>query len=106
VYPAALRNEVMEYTRGRIAAGAKISDAAREIGMSYWTVWGWFRTETKHPMRSASRAKRGNPEIVPVQIVAAPAPAQRNALVVHGPCGLRIEGADVETLAALLRRLA
>lgn len=42
--------------------------------------------------------------LIPVELSAPPAGS--SSLVVHGPAGLRIEGLDLDSLAALLRRLA
>lgn len=103
VFPAEFRDEVMAYARERRTEGVRLSTISTEIGMSYWTLWGWCRAEA-----SRRRAKKDVPAtIVPVHVIAArPAPGRNAALTIYGPCGLRIEGADVETIAALVRSLA
>ena len=98
-FPLEFRKEVMAFARERRAEGLKLQVIASEIGLSYWTLWEWFRVERR--ARTDPRAS-----IVPVHIVEArPAPGP-GALTIHGPCGIRIEGADVETVVAIVRRLA
>lgn len=104
-YPSEFRDEVMVFAERRLAEGAALPQVAREIGISYWTVWGWLRT--KRGCVSQDGGKSTEMSMVPVRVVEArPTSASRTPLTVHGPCGLRIEGADVETIAALVRRLA
>ena len=105
-YANEFRDEVMRHARERMAAGEMLPAIASEIGISYWTVWGWLRSE--HVRAKAPDAEPTKNAIVPVQVVATrPVVArQKSPLTVHGPCGLRIEGADIETIAALVRRLA
>ena len=102
-FPVEFRKEVMAYARARRAEGLKLQAIASEIGLSYWTLWEWFRVEARQ-----RRPETDAPaSIVPVHIVEArPAASRAGSLTIHGPFGLRIEGADVETIAALVRSLA
>lgn len=103
-YPREFRDEVMAYARERMADGAVLPHVAGEIGISYWTVWGWLRAKDAPSTASIEKPRAS---MVPVHVVATKHSPTRGApLTIHGPCGLRIEGADVETIAALLRRLA
>jgi len=102
LFPAQSRDEVMAFARQRRADGMKLRTLSAEIGMSYWTLWEWFRAERRQQQPGKRREPRAT--MVPVHIVPA-RPAPRSMLTIHGPCGIRIEG-DVDTIAALVRSLA
>ena len=89
-YPEALRRRVAAFGALRAGQGAAHHTIARELGIADRTLARW----------SAEAAVR----FVPVEVVVAAAP--QPSLVVHGPCGLRIEGLDGAQLAALLRSLS
>jgi hypothetical protein len=85
-YPAELRRAVVAFVdeskRDGISAGA----CAKSLGIAAQTVARWRE------------------EIAFVRVeVDTSAPA---ALVVRGPCGVSVEGLDLGTIAALLRKLA
>ncbi len=104
-YPEVFREELMAFARARVAEGVKLARAAAEIGISYWTVWGWFRAE--RTVKRKTQTTRPSRAIVPVHIVTPKVTdVKRGTLTITGPCGVRVEGADIETLAALLRRLS
>ena len=91
-YPEHLRQQITAYLEARRAEGIAAKEAARELGMSLWTVLRWTRT----PMQV--------PAFAPITIVGAP--SALGAIVVHGPAGLRVEGLDLAGVAELFRRLA
>ena len=93
-YPPALRRTGAEYFRRRRAVGASVATVARDLGVRRQTLLAWA-AEAEAKTRAA---------FVPVAVVPDAAVASR--IVVHGPVGLRIEGLDVATLAALLRAFA
>lgn len=94
-YPARVRAAVLEHAEQRKRAGVRLEDFADEIGLSATTLRKWTR-------EAADRSPAGFCE---VQIVERPTPAA-SALVVHGPAGLRIEGATIGDIVELVRRLA
>lgn len=93
-YPVALRQKVIALARRRQARGVGIAALARELGLAEWTMSLWLR-KTSVPILRA------------VEIAPAPAPLAPTVAtpVLITPQGVRIEGATVETLAALLRAL-
>lgn len=91
-YPESLRHQITTYLHARRAEGVAAKEAARELGISLWTVLRWTRAAPQ-----AHAFER-------VTIVDASQP--RGAIVVYGPSGLRVEGLDLAGVAELLRRLA
>ncbi len=89
-YTAELRAEAVAYTRKRLASGGTLTAVARELGVAPNTLQAWLAVE------------RPSPEFHSVEISE---DASRSALVVYGPCGLRIEGLDMATLIELIQRL-
>ena len=94
-YPRGLLEKVLTYTVARRRQGAKLVDVAAELALSDQTLSRWLgerRASTKF-----------------VQVVTAPAaasvPIAAQAIVVHGPRGLRIEGLDLVAVAELVRRV-
>jgi hypothetical protein len=88
-YPPAVRASAIAWARAQRAAGATVEEVSAALGIPWQTLQRWsFDT-----VESAFK---------PVELVEE-APS---GLVVHGPCGLRVEGLDVTTLASLLRMLA
>lgn len=93
-YPAGLRVHVLAHVERRRRAGVAMAAIAAELGVAATTLRNW--------KRSAARA--AHPAFCEVEIVSPSAPP--SALIVHGPAGLRIEGATVAEIAELVRRLA
>lgn len=90
-YPTALRNRVATYMEARRAEGASVPIIGAELGMCVSTLLRW------------TKARPSTAAFERVLVVADRAPP--SALVVHGPCGLRIEGLDLAAVAELVRRL-
>jgi hypothetical protein len=90
-YPRAVRDAAVAHVSERRSEGVSLAVAAAEIGLPAMTLTRW----------AAKSAPRGS-GFESVQIFE---DRPTSLLVVHGPCGLRIEG-DVSSLAELLRRLA
>ncbi len=95
-YTAELRAQAVEYGRTRGGEGVSVELAAKELGLSAKALRKWSKTAS-----GTSPAFR-RVEVVPEKTVRA---RGASPLVLHGPGGLRVEGLDVESLAALLRRL-
>lgn len=93
-YPLHIRAAVLARAERQRRSGITLEAFAGEIGLSATTLRKWKREEAA-TARSAFCA---------VEIVTPSAPAA--TLVVHGPAGLRIEGATVADIAELVRRLA
>jgi hypothetical protein len=99
-YTAEQKAFAMRYASMRGAEGARRGQVVRELGVSAVTLRSWQRQEHGSEagllrpvvLRRAAASHTG----------AVPACC---ALVVHGPCGLRIEGLGVVQLAALCREL-
>ncbi|APR75265.1 Hypothetical protein A7982_00611 [Minicystis rosea] len=97
-YPEATRQAVLELVEQRRREGVGLSRVAKELGVSATTLRKWGQKE------SATPAPRAEATFRAVEVVAKPVVA--SSLVVHGPAGLRIEGATMADIAELVRRLA
>ncbi|MGF1469987.1 MAG: hypothetical protein ACFCGT_28010 [Sandaracinaceae bacterium] len=87
--PVPIREQVVALMRRLCASGATRTTVAERLEVSLESLRRWERAMS--------------PAVVPVEVVAA---SSRSAgLVVTSPSGFRVEGLDVETAAALLRRL-
>jgi transposase len=96
-YPTRLRGAVLALAEQQESAGVGLDSFAAEVGVSATTLRKWKR----HANGGAGAATAAFCE---VEIVT-PRPAV-TTLVVHGPSGLRIEGATIADIAELVRRLA
>jgi hypothetical protein len=92
-YPARLRGAVLAHVEQRRRDGVGLEAVAAEIGIATTTLRKWKRA-----------AAAASPAFCEVEILAPSSPP--TAIVVHGPAGLRIEGATVADIADLIRRLA
>ncbi len=99
-YTAEQRQEAVEYVRARQQQGASVEEAAKELGMSSWTLSRWGSAA-----RRATQQQPGRQVLVPVEVKAERAQARGGGLVVHGPGGVRVEGLCVEDAVRLLRGL-
>jgi hypothetical protein len=94
---------------------------AKALGIHETTLCRWQQEGApgRGPVVAAKRGRAGggtgfrvvhvtdsDATMVPAASVAATAPPSRSLRVAHAPSGLVIDGLDVETLAALLRRMA
>lgn len=96
-YPARLRTQVLAHVEQRRRAGIALGAVAAELGLAATTLRQWKR----------SAAGAAPPAFYEVEVVAPAAPPSApSALVVHGPAGLRVEGATIAEIAELVRRLA
>lgn len=95
----AFRAEVVAYVRARQEEGGTQEEAARELGLSAWTMSRWSRQRKPAQQRAASGA-----EFHPVA-VKHEVQGSQGALVVHGPGGMRVEGLTLKQVALLLREL-
>ncbi len=85
------REAALQHAELRCAEGASLLASAREMGVSYMTLRRW-RSEVG--MHAAFR---------PVSVIEPPESARR--LLVTLPCGLRVEGPDIDGVAHLAQRL-
>ncbi|MFO0757009.1 MAG: hypothetical protein U0359_24185 [Byssovorax sp.] len=92
-YPTHLRTAVLAHAEQRKLAGLSPGAIATELGVSAATLRKW-----QHDAVVAPSA------FYEVELVTPSAPA--SGLVVHGPAGLRIEGATIAHIVELVRRLA
>jgi hypothetical protein len=98
-YTQEQRREAVAYVRERQQQGASSEEAAKELGMSTWTLSRWG---------SAARRAQEEPartRLVPVEVKPARSADRAGALVVHGPGGVRVEGLSIEDAVKLLRGL-
>lgn len=89
------RVRAVAYLRARQAEGGTQEEAAREMGLSWWTLSRWGRQGG--PVRRG-RPARVSPETrtAAFHAVAVTRAAEAGgALVVHGPGGVRVEGLSV-----------
>jgi hypothetical protein len=95
-YPLAVRREVLAVARRRRARGTGIARIAREVGLAPWTLALWLRKQPRAGLRVV--------DITPDPAPVASAPPGTGPVLIT-PQGIRVEGADVGALAALLRAL-
>ena len=95
-YPRALREKVARYVSARREQGATCEQLAAELGVPANTLLRWSHAFAKSTSNADAGAFRR------VQL----ADARARAMTLHGPCGLRVEGLDLDTLVALWKRLA
>jgi transposase-like protein len=86
------RTAVVEMIERAQAQGTSYREIASALGVKLQTLMSW---------RSQEQARPQSTTLVPVR-VSAPA----RIVVVHGPCGLRVEGLSLDELAALWSRLS
>ena len=85
------------YAHKRLGAGASSTEVASELGLVGWTLQRWLQQE--------QRGDAGQVEgFVQLKVKAPPSPAA--GVVVHGPCGVWVEGLEVEGIAQLIRSLS
>jgi transposase-like protein len=100
-YTQEQRQEAVAYMKARQQQGASREEAAKELGVSSWTLSRWGSAA-----RRASQEEPARGALVPVEVKEARSEARRGGLVVHGPGGVRVEGVCVEDAVRLLRGLA
>ena len=96
-YPEHIRSTVLALAERQRRAGVGLGSFAAEVGVSATTLRKWRRD-------AGSGAGVAPAAFCEVEFVA-PGPSA-STLVIHGPSGLRIEGATITDLAELVRRLA
>ncbi len=94
------RAEVVAYVRARQEEGGTQQEAARELGLSAWTLSRWSR-QGRPPRQSATSGE----DFHLVRVKREAEAAVTSGLVVHGPGGVRVEGLRLEQVAVLLRGL-
>lgn len=93
-YPFSLRQQVARHARERLAAGERLASIAVSLDMALASLQRWVATQSSERLR-------------PVQVgVASRSGRASGTGVLVTPSGLRIEGLDVEQLAALLGALS
>ncbi|MFL5358822.1 transposase [Archangium sp.] len=60
-YTAEQRQEAVEYVRARQQQGAIVEEAAKELGMSSWTLSRWGSAARAEPPSSSPRRRRWYP---------------------------------------------
>jgi len=93
-FPVAVRREAVAYARGRQPAGESLLRIASDLGVAMNTIDRWLQLEPKRKLRPISVDRADGTD------------ASKPALVLHGPGGVRVEGLDPESVAAILRALA
>jgi len=93
-YPSELKERLLAYTVERRRAGITLEAIGAEVGVSWRTLSRW-----------SSEARRTQRKFRRVEVVTPQAAIPRSLVVVHGPCGTRIEGLDLDGVADLLRKL-
>ncbi len=97
-FPSALRSEAVEIAEDAARAGWDVRQVAQKLGLNAVTLKRW--------LERAQEEERFPPTLRAVGVVE-PAPKERHfRVVVHGPNALRVEGLDLDDLAALWRKLA
>ena len=102
-FDSGFRAEVVAYMRARQAEGGTQEEAARELGLSSWTLSRWGRQH--RPGKQSVEAAAGSKAFHPIAVKREEAESV-GALTVHGPGGVRVEGLTLRQVAALLKELA
>jgi hypothetical protein len=92
-YPAEMQAFAVAFVRRAVKGGGTKAGAARDLGVSTMTLDKWLG-ESDIETDPAFR-----------EIVVEPEAAKSGALVLVTPAGMRVEGLDMETAAALIGRL-
>ena len=85
----------VQYAKKRLSGGASAREVAGELGLIGWTLQRWLQREQRGDIKPTGSFVRLEVTSVPPQ-----------APVVHGPCGVRVEGLGLEGIAALMRSLS
>jgi transposase-like protein len=106
-FDESFRAEVVAYVRARLAEGGTQEEAAKEIGLSAWTLSRWGRGEQSGPVRRGrpprQRLQGSSAGFHPVEVKSEA--RSQGTLVMHGPGGVRVEGLSVQQVAQLLKEL-
>lgn len=95
-YPEELRRAAVTHWRERRRGGVSAGDVAAELGISGVSLQRWVLG--KEPRESSFRK-------VELAVVVEPTSMLVERIVVHGRCGVRVEGLTVEQVAELLGKL-
>lgn len=106
-FDESFRAEVVGYVRARQAEGGTQEEAAREVGLSAWTLSRWGRGSQSGPVRRGrpprQRLEGGSGGFHPVEVKSEA--RSQGALVMYGPGGVRVEGLSVQQVAQVLKEL-
>lgn len=107
-FDESFRAEMVGYVRARQAEGGTQEEAAKEVGLSAWTLSRWGRGGQNGPVRRGrpprQRLEGSNGGFHPVEVKSEA--SSPGVLVMHGPWGVRVEGLSVQQVAQLLKELA
>ncbi|WP_141332973.1 transposase [Myxococcus sp. AB025B] len=102
-FDESFRAQAVEYVRGRQAQGVTQEAAAKELGMSSWTLSRWHQ-QVRRGADSPAGGKQTSRVFRPVA-VKREAETETERLVVHAAGGVRVEGLTLKQVARLLREL-
>ena len=107
-FDESFRAEVVAYVRARQEEGGTQEEAAKEVGLSAWTLSRWGRGSQSGPVKRGrpprQRLQGSSAGFHPVEVKSearSPEP-----LVIHGPEGIREEGLSVQQVAQVLKELS
>jgi len=101
-FVAEARAAAASYAMRRIASGASPIAVAAELKMNRWTLQKWLQQHRKFQREGAAVTAKGFRQVK----VTKHRPAKPASVVVHGPCGIRIEGLDMAGVASLVEKLS
>jgi hypothetical protein len=101
-FPVEARVAAVGYATRRISEGASPTEVAAELKLNRWTLQRWLWRQRKGELGGPALVESGFREVKEKR---KPSP-QKASLVVHGACGVRVEGLDVMGVASLLERLS
>ena len=119
-YPESIQRQGALYAAQRKLEGIGVGRAAVELGVSYWVLRAWIRsargprgdaksiaTKRARETRKATAPRKSRERFVPVAIAKEKhSTAEESRWMVHGPCGIRVEGLSLDALATLIRKLS
>ena len=92
-FPVNVRRDALAYARHRRASGSTLNRIASDLGVATNTLARWLKLDPDRKLRPVSvRHTR-------------PADETKPLMVLHGPGGVRVEGLDPQSVAAILRAL-
>lgn len=95
LFSSEARAQALGYAQKRLSAGASAREVAEELGLIGWTLQRWLQSEHRGDIKAVDGFVR----------LEVKSPSQQ-APVVHGPCGVWVEGLEIEAIAALMRSLS
>jgi hypothetical protein len=97
------RVAAVAYAGLRIGEGASPTEVAEELKLNRWTLQRWLQRRRKGELGGGATDEAKGFRQVKLKKVPA---TEKTSVVVHGACGVRVEGLSFEAVVKLLERLS